>query len=58
MESLKKQANSRSISPIIGFKAKIKNLESENTPSAQLQETLRSRGIPIDSKVALTERRK
>ena len=58
VESLKKQSSGRSISPMIVFKSKIKAFEAENTPSAQLQETLRQRGIPIDSKGALTERRK
>lgn len=40
-----------------GFKPKLK-IEPENIPSVQLQETLRLRGIPYDSKGAQTERRK
>ena len=56
-ESIKKQANSRSPSPINGFKLRMKNYEADNIPSFQLQETLRQRGINVDSRPALTERR-
>ena len=56
-ESIKKQANSRSPSPINGFKLRMKNYVADNIPSFQLQETLRQRGINVDSRPALTERR-
>jgi hypothetical protein len=54
LESYKKM-NTRSPSPIL---QKPRPFEPENIPSIQLQETLRSRGIPIETKSCLTERRK
>ncbi|OMJ95475.1 hypothetical protein SteCoe_1067 [Stentor coeruleus] len=48
----------RSNTPLLGFKSKVKHLNHGDIPSAQLQETLRKRGITYSSKGALTERRK
>ena len=53
MQSMRKASKSP-----IGFRSKLNLIEAENIPSAQLQETLRLRGIPYESKGALTERRK
>jgi hypothetical protein len=53
MQSMRKASKSP-----IGFRNKLTLADPENIPSAQLQETLRLRGIPYDLKGAMTERRK
>lgn len=54
----KSSSTHRSNTPLLGFKSKVKHLDHGDIPSAQLQETLRKRGITYSSKGALTERRK